>query len=273
MLEGRLRTEGYARSILSDLGERDEAWLDVDPRPPYEGTVIALLTPNQDVDAIIGAVESLELAPDMEVQAQRVETQLESLLVSDEADLLIDLVAEERRIAEAAADRVIADLGRQPALVNVRRADAAFVSAYVIEFRRDEMNRYGVSPALLRPIWRPEPGDAGPVSSGPSTRRCPSCCGPGTWTRWSAFCRAHPYGQRPYASRLVRQRDERQPACGADQNGPGFRGAADVGCGSGLGLGCPPGALSSPSLRPPCLQACGAAWAARPMPFAPASRP
>ena len=149
MLEGRLRTEGYARSILSDLGERDEAWLDVDPRPPYEGTVIALLTPNQDVDAIIGAVESLELAPDMEVQAQRVETQLESLLVSDEADLLIDLVAEERRTAEAAADRVIADLGRQPALVNVRRADAAFVSAYVIEFRRDEMNRYGVSPSIV----------------------------------------------------------------------------------------------------------------------------
>ena len=66
-------------SILSDLGERDEAWLDVDPRPPYEGTVIALLAPNQDVDDIIGAVESLELAPDMEVQAQRVETQLESL--------------------------------------------------------------------------------------------------------------------------------------------------------------------------------------------------
>ncbi len=149
LLEGRLRAAGYARSILSDLGERDEAWLDVDPRPPYEGTVIALLASNQDVDGIIASVESLELAPDMEVQAQRVETQLESLLVSDEADLLIDLVAEERRIAEAAADRVIADLGRQPALVNVRRADAAFVSAYVIEFRRDEMNRHGVSPSIV----------------------------------------------------------------------------------------------------------------------------
>ena len=70
-------------------------------------------------------------------------------LVSDEADLLIDLVAEERRIAEAAADQVISDLGRKPALVNVRRADAAFVSAYVIEFRRDEMNRHGVSPSIV----------------------------------------------------------------------------------------------------------------------------
>ncbi len=148
-LEDQLMSQGYASAILSDLGERDEARLDIDPRPPYEGTLVVLVHPNREVQEIIQGVGTLNLAPDMEVQAKRVETQLEALLVSDEADLLIDLVADERRTAEAVAERVMTSLGRQPALVNVKRADAAFVSAYVIKFRRDEMNRHGVSPTIV----------------------------------------------------------------------------------------------------------------------------
>ena len=148
-LEDQLTSQGYASAILSDLGERDEARLDIDPRPPYEGTLVVLVHPNREVEEIIQGVGTLNLAPDMEVQTKRVETQLEALLVSDEADLLIDLVADERRTAEAVAERVMTSLGRQPALVNVKRANAAFVSVYVIKFRRDEMNRHGVSPTIV----------------------------------------------------------------------------------------------------------------------------
>ena len=42
-IEHRLREHGMAAHVLVDVGERDEARLDLNPRPPYEGELIVIL--------------------------------------------------------------------------------------------------------------------------------------------------------------------------------------------------------------------------------------
>ncbi len=148
-LEARLAEDGLARHVLADLGERDEARLDLDPRPPYEGDLVLLLPEGARAREVIARIQRYERPPDLRLEARQVQTQLEALLSPDEADLLIDLTGEERREAEAAVEGVLASLERRPELTNVRRADAAEVPAYRLTFRREAMSRFGVSPASV----------------------------------------------------------------------------------------------------------------------------
>ena len=73
--------------MLADLGERDQARLDLDPRPPYEGDLTLLLPSDKTADEILPAIASLKLPNDMSITAQRVETQLEQLLTLSDADV------------------------------------------------------------------------------------------------------------------------------------------------------------------------------------------
>src|SRR5690606_7764245 len=82
--------------------------------------------------------------PDVALEVTPVQTQLEALLTSKEADLFIDLVGEDRREAAAAAQAMLAALQRQPALTNVRHAYDNEVPAYLLTSRRDAMARFGV---------------------------------------------------------------------------------------------------------------------------------
>ena len=143
-LESQVRARGWVDRILADLGERDQAQLDLDPRPPYEGDVVLLLSPGQRTEQVLAGVQDLSLPDDMEVKARRVATQLESLFTTADADLFIDLVSEERRDAEAIVGSVLRQLEVRPELANVRRTDAASVPTYQLAFKRDVMNRYGV---------------------------------------------------------------------------------------------------------------------------------
>ena len=148
-LESQARTRGWADRVLADLGERDQARLDLDPRPPYEGDLTLLLPLGVRADEVLPAVQAMDLPDDVEIKVQRVETQLEQLLTTSDADLLIDLVSEERRDAEGIVDRVLQLLQARPELANVRRTDAASVPTYQLAFNRDVMNRYGVSARAL----------------------------------------------------------------------------------------------------------------------------
>ena len=148
-LETKIRTMGFARHVLADLGERDEARLDLNPRPPYEGDVVLLLAEGRKSKDVIADVQALELPSDLEMSAQPVRNQLDALLTFDEADLIIDLVSEERQEAEAAVEGLMEELGARPELVNLQRADAASVPAYRLSFQRDAMTRFGVSPSTL----------------------------------------------------------------------------------------------------------------------------
>lgn len=148
-IESQAKSRGWAERVLADLGERDQARLDLDPRPPYEGDITLLLPPGQRADEILSDVQSLDLPNDVSIKVQRVETQLEQLLTTSDADILIDLVSEERRDAENVVARVQQLLEVRPELANVRRTDAASVPTYQLGFKRDVMNRFGVTAGAL----------------------------------------------------------------------------------------------------------------------------
>ncbi len=143
-LEAQAKAHGWVDRILADLGERDQARLDLDPRPPYEGDLVLLLPPGQRAEDVMSGIQGLPLPNDMGIRARRVETQLEALLTTGNADLLIDLVSEERRDAETAVSDVLQLLEARPELVNVQRTDAASVPTYQLAFKRDAIHRYGV---------------------------------------------------------------------------------------------------------------------------------
>ena len=136
-LESQIAARGWAERIIADLGERDQARLDLDPRPPYEGDLILLLPPGQQTETVLSEMHTLNLPADVAIKARRVETQLEALLTTGNADLLIDLVSEERRYAEAVVASVLARLEARPELINVERADAASIPTYQLGFKRD----------------------------------------------------------------------------------------------------------------------------------------
>lgn len=148
-LAADLRASTIIDHVLADLGERDEARLQVDPRPSYEGDLALLLAPGATLDEALALARSMPAASDMDVEVTPVRTQLEELLASDESDLFIDLVADRREQALGSFDAVLGALSDRPELVNVRRADAFNVPAYRLDFKRDELARFGVRAASL----------------------------------------------------------------------------------------------------------------------------
>ncbi len=145
------RTPGVAH-VLADLGERDEARLDLDPRPPYEGTLTVVTAEDAPVEAVRTALAAAPVPPALAVEVRPERTQLETLLAPGEAELWLDLHADRRDEAEQAADAVLARLRQAPALANVRRAYAREVPAYALHFRRDQLARFGLPASRLAEI-------------------------------------------------------------------------------------------------------------------------
>ncbi len=135
--------------VLADLGERDEARLQVDPRPPYEGDLSLILSPGARLADALAAARGTPAAPDMSIEVTPVRTQLEELLASNEADLFVDLTADTRTEALAPYERVLETLEKSSALTNVRRANAFDVPAWNLDFRRDALARHGVEPRAV----------------------------------------------------------------------------------------------------------------------------
>lgn len=137
------------RHVLSDLGERDDARLDLDPRPIYRGDVVLVLAPGARSEAVLSRLRSLPLPADLSVKARPVRPQLESLLDSQGADLLIDTIAGTRAEAEQAVGSLQAALRRRPELANVARTSPEGIPAYQVRLDRDAISRYGARPATL----------------------------------------------------------------------------------------------------------------------------
>ena len=138
--------------VLADLGERDEARLELEPRPPYEGDVILIIEEGERALPVANAVLAqvgATLGSEVAVEVRPVRTQLEALLTRGQGDLLVDLVAEDRRDAESVVDSLIARLQASDALRNVHRFDFARVPAYRVTFRRDAIARFGVTASAL----------------------------------------------------------------------------------------------------------------------------
>lgn len=134
---------GY--NILTDLGQRDEGRLELDPRPAYEGELLVLL----DTPSAVDRINAYEWSEGIKASVQPVRTQLEMLLAPDDADILIDLVADDRSSAEANVERLTEELVNASAVTNVRRADSEYIPAYSITLDEDAMNRFGIRPNQL----------------------------------------------------------------------------------------------------------------------------
>jgi hydrophobic/amphiphilic exporter-1 (mainly G- bacteria), HAE1 family len=143
--------EGYARHVLADVGERDEARLDLDPRPPYEAELVLILPDGARARNVLRQLRAQPVPSDVELDVRPVRTQLEALLAPGDADLYLDLVSDERRFAERALPHMLDALHDLPELANVRLADANEVPAYRLTFDRDNLARFGVSPQALGP--------------------------------------------------------------------------------------------------------------------------
>ena len=135
--------------VLADLGLRDDAWLDLTPRPPYEGELTVVLKQGTSTRETLARIRSLSTSPPTRLMARPVRTQIETLLVEEEADLILDLVSEDRTRTEAVLDRLIARLGTQPALSRAVRSDAERVPAYDLRLHHDALARLGVTAATL----------------------------------------------------------------------------------------------------------------------------
>lgn len=135
--------------ILSDLGERDETRLQLDPRAAYEGEFVVLLAPGSNAESVDRDLRQVATPPDVVLETRPVRTQLEVLLTSGEADLQIDIVSERRSEGLTHLETVLEALGADDALTNVRIADELEVPAYRIEFLREPMARHSITTTEL----------------------------------------------------------------------------------------------------------------------------
>ena len=140
------RQTGGATHVLSDLGERSTARLELNPRPPYEADLTFLLPDSVRAQQAAARLQDASFPPDVTVEVRPAKTRLEELLSPARSDLLIDLVAEERRQTDAALGTLLQRLRARPELTGVRRAEAAEVPAYRLRLLREVMARYGVRP-------------------------------------------------------------------------------------------------------------------------------
>ncbi len=148
-LERTLTASPGVSTVLSDLGERDDARLDLDPRPPYAGDLTVVLEDGTDPAQVLAALAAARLPTDVSVHARPARTRLETLLLRSDSDLVIDLIADRREAAQAAAARVLEGLRAQPDLANVAPADAEDLPAYRLTLDRDALLRFGAEPETL----------------------------------------------------------------------------------------------------------------------------
>lgn len=149
VLEDAVLHQGWADHVLADLGERSTARLELDPRPPHEGTLTFLLPDMVSARAAARWMRRLHVPDDLRVEVQPARTQLDALLSTGDADLLIDLVTDDRRLTGTTVDTLLLHLQRRPELTDVRRAETASVPAYRLRFRRTALARFGVTPQTV----------------------------------------------------------------------------------------------------------------------------
>ena len=145
----RARETAGATHVLGDLGERSTARLELDPRPPYEADLTFLLPDSVHAQQAAARLQAASVPPDVTVEVRPAQTRLEELLSPAESDLLIDLVAEERRQTREVVDTLLQRLRARPELTGVRRAEAANVPAYQLHLKREMMARYDVGPEAV----------------------------------------------------------------------------------------------------------------------------
>lgn len=144
-LEDELASWPEVEHVLADLGERDDAHLEIDRRPPYAGDLTVVLAPGVASAPLLARLEQWPGPLDLSVEARGVRDELEALLTRDGSDLVVELLADRRTTAEAAVPALVATLESSPVLANVAPVAALGVPAVRLEPRRGALMRYGVA--------------------------------------------------------------------------------------------------------------------------------
>jgi HAE1 family hydrophobic/amphiphilic exporter-1 len=132
-------------AVLAEVGERDDDYLNLDPRPPYEADLTLLLPPEARADAVLLGLQALPTPGDTRMEARPARPPLDALLLNEEADLYLDLMGDLRAEVTPVVPGLIEALRQRPELANVRPADETHVPAVRLTFLREAMARYGVS--------------------------------------------------------------------------------------------------------------------------------
>lgn len=148
-LEATLADIPGVTHVLADLGERDDARLELNPRPPNEGELTVVVRQGVSSSDLAQRLNAIRWPPDLEVEARPTKTQLQSLLVPGEADLVLDLVSETREKAEASVPTLLTALRKRSELANVMRGDLQELPAYDIRFDWDAVVRLGARAEVL----------------------------------------------------------------------------------------------------------------------------
>ena len=136
--EDELIRDSHLDNVLSDIGERSNSELDLDPRPPYEaGITVTYPAGEADIESL-----NIQQPGDVQVESRRVRTQLESLLQLDEADLFIDLISDRRSLLEPVAASLAERMSGRRELTNVSIPDETPVPAFRLRLKFDEIARF-----------------------------------------------------------------------------------------------------------------------------------
>jgi HAE1 family hydrophobic/amphiphilic exporter-1 len=152
-LEAALRRLPGVAHVLADLGERDDARLELEPRPPYRGDLLLTLEPGHAAEDLLARVGAEVRTLGLEGQVRPAAEQIEALLdMGEGADLALDLRADRFRPESATVDAFLAALRREPEIAEVARPEAETLPAYALRIDRDQAARLGVEPGQLEQI-------------------------------------------------------------------------------------------------------------------------
>lgn len=139
--------------VLADLGERDDALLELEPRPPYRGDLLLTLAPGKSAESLLGEVSAQVAALGLDARVKPAAGQLEALLDTGEgSDLAVDLRADRFRPEGPEVEAFLAELRRQPEIAEVARPEAERLPTYSLAIDRDQAARLGVTAAALEKI-------------------------------------------------------------------------------------------------------------------------
>ncbi|MCG8454993.1 MAG: efflux RND transporter permease subunit, partial [Holophagales bacterium] len=148
-LEQAIAAMPGVHQVLADLGERDSARLEVDPRPAHAGSLTVTLEPGAEAATLQQRVLALTWPGDVALQVTPVRSRLEALLLPGEADLFLDLECGENPRRAEVFTPVVEALAARPELINVGFASATDIAAFELSLRPDLVRRHGTDAATI----------------------------------------------------------------------------------------------------------------------------
>ncbi|MEM8962504.1 MAG: efflux RND transporter permease subunit [Acidobacteriota bacterium] len=148
-LEERLLATPGVERLVADLGERDEARMEIEPRPAHAADVTVLLA--RDADTIATARRIREHLDDLSLEGwvELGSSRLEDLLVQERHDLVVEIMGQNPGWEGDEARRLVTAIEAEPLFDHARLMDAERIPGFRLRFLTEVMMRHGVDAATL----------------------------------------------------------------------------------------------------------------------------